>query len=795
MSGGAHPAFERAEAVGKSLPRPDAPRRAAGRGRYADDIVLPRMAHVAFLRSPHAHARIRSIDAKAAAALPGVIRIATGAEIEALCAPFRTVLAHAPDHVSPPQAPLAVTIARWAGEAVVAVVAESRALAEDAIERIEIDWQPLPAVATAEAALAPGAPLVHPELGHNLLFERRLGPAEIESALAAGECLVTREFVFGRHTGVPLEARCILADYNPAEDSLTVYQSGQVPHQMQDLLSRHLGIPENRVRVICPDVGGAFGIKMHGHPDELATAALSKLLGRPVKFTGDRAEAFLSDNHARDFRIAAQLAARRDGTIAGIDADSIYTAGAYSIYPRGSISDGLQTIALPGAVYRTAALRGRLRVVFQNKVPVGQYRGVGQPIATAVTEQLVDDAAARLGVDPVEFRRRALHDDEALPLVTPGGIRLAALSLGACLERMVELAGYERLRAEQAAMRRRGIWRGIGVAPFIELTAIGPWSYGNAGVRVSAQDGATVKLDPSGTVRCAVGCTDQGQGTATGIAQIVADAVGIDFDRVTVETGDSAGPYGGGAWASRGLSIGGEAAYAAATQLRDNLLALAAALVQTRADALAIRAGVIVDRASGAARMTLAELGTIAHFRPDQLPPGLEPRLSATHHYTPRDVPYFVANGVQASHVEIDVETGAIRLLGHWVVDDCGRAVNPLLIDEQIRGGVVQGLGAVLFEECLYDEAGQLLTGTLADYLVPMAGEMPDIAIAHIETPQPGTALGIKGVGEAGTVGAYAALWCAVNDALRPLGAAISRQPFTPERVLAALGKVGPPLR
>ena len=295
----------------------------------------------------------------------------------------------------------------------------------------------------------------------------------------------------------------------------------------------------------------------------------------------------------------------------------------------------------------------------------------------------------------------------------------------------------------------------------------------------------------SGAIRCAVGCTDQGQGTATGIAHTVADAIGVPFDAVAVESGDSAGPYGGGAWASRGLSIGGEAAYRAAQKLRAQLLAVAAALLQARADTLTIRGGNILDRAGGTHRMTLAELGTVAHFRPDQLPPGIEPQLSATHHYAPRDVPYFVANGAQASYLEVDADTGVIKLLGHWVVDDCGRAINPMLVDEQIRGGVVQGIGAVLFEECLYDDAGQLLTGTLADYLVPMAAEMPDIAIAHLaETPQPGTALGVKGVGEAGTVGASAALWCAVNDAPRPLGATMTRQPFTPERVLTALGKI-----
>ena len=345
---------------------------------------------------------------------------------------------------------------------------------------------------------------------------------------------------------------------------------------------------------------------------------------------------------------------------------------------------------------------------------------------------------------------------------------------------------YAGLRAEQQRLREAGRLAGIGVATFLEMTAPGAYLYGPAEIRISAQDSATVQIDPAGMVRCAVGCTDQGQGTLTGVAAIVAEALGVPMEHVAVEAGDSAGPYGGGAYASRGLPIGGEAAHRAARDLRAHLLELAAPLLQTKPEALDIRAASIVDKAGGAERMKLAELSRIAHFRPDLLPGGTAPRLAATQSFVPA-APYFAANGVQGCLLEIDRETGVIALLKHWVVEDCGRIVNADLVDGQLRGGVVQGLGCALLEHCVYDGEGQLLAGSLMDYAMPRADNMPPIDVGHVSTPQPGTALGIKGVGEAGTVGALAAMWCAVNDALRPLGARMERMPFTAERVLAAI--------
>jgi carbon-monoxide dehydrogenase large subunit len=768
-------------------PRRESRRLVAGRGVYTGDLVLPRMAHAAFLRSPHAHARIRRLDTAAAAALPGVLLVATAADLSDVCAPMETKLASAPDHVSPPQSPLADGVARWQGEPVAAVVAETAVAAEDAVEAIAIEWEPLPVVADPAAALAEGAQAVHPALGHNRALERVLAKGDAGVAMAAGEVAVGRRFGFNRQTGVPLEPRVILADYDPIEDALTVHQSHQAPHQMHDLYARHLGIPEHRVRVICRDVGGAFGIKLHAYPDEMAVAALAKLLGRPVRFEARRTEAFVSDVHAREFEVEARLAARPDGTIAALDADLLSAAGAYSIYPRGSAGEAVLAGMMLGAPYRVGAQRARLRVAYLNKVPSGAYRGVGQPIACAVTEVLIDDAAHGLGIDPVEFRRRAYHRAGEPPVTTAGGLRLDPASLAACLDGLLARMDYDGLRREQARLRAEGRIRGIGVATFVEMTAPGNWLYGAAGVRVSAQDSAVVRIDPSGAVHCAVGCTDQGQGTLTGVAQLVAEAIGVPLERVVVTAGDSAGPHGGGAWASRGLSIGGEAAHRAARALRAHLLELAGALLQAKAEALDIRGGEVVDADGGAARMALAELARIAHFRPDLLPGGTAPRLSAAASYAPEAAPYFMANGVQGCLVDIDGETGAVAVAKHWVVEDCGRVVNAELVDGQLRGGIAQGLGAGLFEHCVYDGEGQLLSGSLMDYALPRADTMPWIEVGHVSTPQPGTAIGVKGAGEAGTVGAAAALWCAVNDALRPLGATMERMPFTPERVLAAI--------
>jgi aerobic carbon-monoxide dehydrogenase large subunit len=777
--------------IGRSVKRPNAQRLLQGRGTFVDDIRLPRLVHAAFLRSPYAHARIRSIDTTAAARQPGVVRVVTAKDLAGRYTPWVGVLTHMKGLKSAPQHPLAVERACWQGEPVAAVVAESRAAAEDALAHITVDWEELPAVADAEAALAPGAPAIHPALGDNLAFTRSIEAGAVDDAFARADAVVEDHFTFARHTGVCLETRSILADFNPADRQLTVHHSSQAPHMMKEIILRHFPLAETGVRIICRDVGGSYGIKIHVYPDEMAVVALSLLLGRPVKFVADRLESFVSDIHAREHRVGARMAVSKAGEILAIAIDDLTGIGPYSTYPRTSAVEGNQVINLTGSWYRCANYRARLRVAFQNKPPMSQYRAVGHPIACAVTEALVDRAAQAVGLDPAELRRRNLIADDAYPWTSPAGLRFERLSHQRSLARLLELMDYAGLRREQAALRAKGIHRGIGLASFVEITNPGPAFYGVGGAPISAQDGCTARLDPGGSVTVAISVTEQGQGTETMVAQIAASVLGVSLERVRVVTGDTERtPSGGGTWASRGTGIGGEAALQAAKALRANILALAGAILQAAPDALDIRADWIVDAATGARRIGLDEVGRAGYFRGDTLPPDMQPELVATRHYQPRDYPFAFTNGVQASWLEIDVETGFVTLLKHWVVEDCGTVVNPLLVDEQIRGGVVQGLGAALFEECAYDAQGQLLNGTLADYLVPMAGEMPDITVAHLSTPTATSELGAKGVGEAGTAGAPAAVMNAINDALSPFGARVTAQPATPQRILRALGRV-----
>jgi carbon-monoxide dehydrogenase large subunit len=420
-----------------------------------------------------------------------------------------------------------------------------------------------------------------------------------------------------------------------------------------------------------------------------------------------------------------------------------------------------------------------------------QYRAVGHPIACSVTEGLVDLAAAKIGMDPVEIRRRNLIADDAYPCASPSGLRFELLSNHAAMNKLMAMMDYDALRAEQAALRARNIHRGIGIASFIEVTNPSAAFYGVGGARISSQDGVAVRLDAQGSVICQTSITEQGQGSESLTAQIVGSVLGVWMERVRVISGDTDNtPYGGGTWASRGAGIGGEAALQAAKILRKNILDVAAAILQSSPAELDIANNAVVTASDGSPRIELRELARIVYFRPDTLPPGIQPELMATRHFVPREYPFAFTNGVQASWLEVDTDTGFIKLLRHWVVEDCGTIINPQLVDEQIRGGVVQGLGAALFEKCVYDERGQLTNANMADYLVPMSGEMPDIDVGHVVSPTAETELGAKGAGEAGTAGAAAAVANAVNDALRPFGAIITEIPLTPQVILSALGRI-----
>lgn len=777
--------------IGQPVARTNARRLLEGRGQYLDDIQLPRMAHVVYWRCPVAHARIIAVNRDYARLMPGVVAIVDGHEMAALCKPWVATLSHLAGMKSAPQYPLALDRACWQGEPVVAVVAQTRAEAEDALQYLQVEWEALPALTDMETALAADTPVLHPALGDNLCFSRDIDTGGVDAAFADAAVVAEATFHFGRHTGVPLESRCQIADWQAGNGRLTVYHSQQAPHMMQDLYARQFDLPESAVRVICKDVGGSFGIKVHAYPDDFATVGLSILLKRPVKFVADRLESFVSDIHAREHRVTGRIATTAAGQILAFDIDDLTGIGPYSMFPRTSAIEGNQVLNLVGGPYRHQQYRAHLDVVFLNKTPTCQYRGVGHPIACAVTEGLVDLAAQKLGMDPLAFRRMNVIPDHAYPCTGASGIKLEVLSHEACLNRIEQLMDYPALRAEQMALRKKGIYRGIGFATLIELTNPGSAFYGVGGARIAAQDGASIRLEPSGSIVVAASVGEQGQGTEAIYAQIAADAVGVSIALVRVLTGDTdATPYGGGTWASRGAGIGGEAVLLAGQALRSNILATAAQILQRDAATLTIYRDAIVDTETLALLLPLAELGRIAYFRPDTLPNGFTAELMVTRHYAQRDYPFVFTNGVQASYLEVDIDTGFVTLLKHWAVEDCGRVLNPMLVDEQIRGAIVQGIGGALFEECLYDNAGLMQNGSMADYLVPMAGEMPDIIVAHVQTPTATSTLGAKGAGEAGTAGAPAAVMNAINDALAPFQVHVFSQPCTPEKILQALGTV-----
>jgi carbon-monoxide dehydrogenase large subunit len=776
-------------AVGSSQVRADVRPLLAGRGSYLDDIHVPGLLHVAFLRSPYAHAEVRGIRADAARDLLGVMRVVTADDLKGVCNSWGSSQTY-PGTVERRQTALAHERVCYQGQPVVAIVAETRAVAEDALDLIEVDWHELPASTSLERSLDPSAPRVHPDLNTNLAYSGEIGNGVDNSVFEAAHRVVEESFTFHRVTGMPMETRGVVASYIPADDSLTVHHSHTAPHLLRSLYGMHLGLEEGRIRVICPNIGGSFGIKIHLYPDEIATSAISKLIGRPIKFIADRLESFVTDVHAREQRIRARVAINERGEFLAWDVETLLGIGPFTNHPASSIQEGDEAVRIAAAPYRVPAFKGRVRAAFQNKPITGQYRGVGHPLACAVTEFMVDKIAATLGITPEELRRRNYIPDDAYPVRHATGLDLDALSHQKCLDVLLEMMDLPALRREQAALREQGIYHGIGLCTFVERTATGAPT--NAHLRkATTQDGVVLHVDPSGHVRCAISVTEQGQGTHTIIAQIIADHLGVPFEHVSVVSGDSAStPYGSGIRASRGAAVGGEAALKAAQVLRDNVLACAASLLQAAPEQLYLRGGMIgrTDKAEPA--ISLRELAEMVHYRPQLLGADRQPNFSVAMHLG-HDWPALVpTNGIHASHVEVDIGTGIVRLLRHWVVDDFGVVINPRLVAEQVRGGIAQGIGQALYEELIYSEDGQLTNASFADYLLPKASDLPDIVVGHVETPWPRTELGAKGAGEAGTTGSLGAVLNAVNDAIRPLGASITEIPMTPARLLRALGRV-----
>ena len=770
-----------------------------GKGRYLDDIRVAEAFELAFVRSPWAHARIRSIETGAARRAPGVAAVVSGADLAGTVAPIRTEMETGGRVLFRPTDwhPVASDTVRYAGEIVAVVAARSRYFAEDAAALVDVEYEPLPVVADARAASLPDAPPVHPHAPDNVLFRTEWSSGDSERF----ERAPVRVRFTCRHprvSGMPMEGSGALAAYDPTSGTLELHSSTQVPHILRDGLARSLGLAASRIRVVAPDVGGGFGPKMQLLPEEVTAAALAVRLGRPVKWVQDRMEHLQTAFHSRDATVEAEAAAEADGRLVGLRARALSDVGAYSSFPLGcSLDPQTAGVALPGP-YRLPYYHYTGIAVATNKFPTGAYRGVGFPLGTLVTEGLVCRIARATGLDPVEVRRRNLLRPDELPHESPGGATYDSGDYPALLESALERAPYAGWRKEreqrlQVARERDGPPRrrlGIGVSFVVESTGMNRAIYRKRGMaHVPAFDSAVLRIDPGGGVEVFVSTPSQGQSHHESFRRLVVGALGVPADRVRVVLGDTAvTPYGSGTFASRSMVSGGGAVLRAAAKMKEKLCAVAAARweVEPERARFLVRdgeGGVEATEDGGApSRLGIDELAHLAHAPFLPLPSGVEPGLHVHAAYDPPGVP--VSCAAHVALVEVDRRTGAARVLRYVVAEDCGPVVNPAAVDGQIRGAVTQGIGCALFESVDYDEGGQPRSGTLMDYLVPSMGDVPDIDIVHRETPSPFTESGIKGMGESGIIGAPAAVVNAVLDALEAEPSELVL-PLTPERIVA----------
>jgi len=767
--------------VSQRVKRREDPPLLMGRAHFICGLRLPGLLAVKFLRSEHAHARIVEIDARAALNLPGVEAVVTAADLATTRA-IRATMSGAGYQATDWPA-LARGKVRFAGEPVVAVVAADAYRAEDALDAIRVTYEPLPVVADAESALAPGAPRVHDELSDNALFRTRFENGDVARALAAADIRLAETFRHARCSSSPMEPRGVMAMLDPVDGMLIVWASTQSPHLMRSGLAEALGIPESSIRVLCPSVGGGFGPKMHLYPEDIVVAELARRLKRPVRWLEDRRENLLASAQARDHVNHVEVGARRDGTIVALKSTLICDSGAYSVYPVTASLEPLTAAGILPGPYKIGALAYEAYAVATNKCPAGAYRGVGMALGTFVRERVVDMVARRAGLDPIDVRRRNFVDVSELPFQTASGLIVDSGDPKQSLERALASSDYARRRSESRDTPV-GKYRGVGVASYTEFTGMGSGTFRLRGMRqVAGHDAATVRVEPTGEVRGFVSAASQGQGHATTFAQVLADELGVPIEAVTIVEGDTERcPYGSGSFASRSMVVSGGALVLAARRVREKITAIAAHMLEAAGPDLTIEAGTIAVRGAPGRAVTIAEVADLAH-RPSggTLPPGVDPGLEATQYYDPP--PATFSNGTHVAVVEVDPETGQVAIVRHVVVEDCGRIVNPMIVDGQTHGAVAQGIGNALFEDFAYDDGGQPLTTSFLDYVIPGTMEVPPIDIVHMETPPATSVTGFKGMAEGGTIGSTAAVANAVADALAPLGIEVRELPLTPDRV------------
>ena len=773
-----------AKYFGAAVRRREDPRFLRGEGRFLDDVRVAGLLHVAFLRSPYAHAMIRAIRTERARAAPGVVAVFTFADLESWMKPLPLFGAPPPGLAAAiafeirqaPQFALCRDRARYVGEIVAMVVAESRARAEDAAEAIEVDWEPRSVVTDMRQAAEPGTPLVHEAWGTNVGVGFTHAIGDVEAAFARADLVMSETFHIQRYVGMPLESRGAVAVWDRRDGTLTTWNSTQVPHFVQQGLAGALGLPHHKVRVIAPDLGGGFGTKASGYPEDHLVPIAAIVLNRPVKWVEDRREHMMSAAHARHQVHAISLAARRDGTIVGLRDRIWLDLGAYNVW---GIVLPYNTVAHLIGPHRIANMRVDVQAVTTHKTPNAPYRGAGRPETVFAMDRAVDCLARELRIDPAEIRRRnyirsdELPYDFGMPYRDGNPLVYDSGDFPAALEAALKAADYDEFRRDQPALRARSIFRGIGISGYVEGTAIGPF------------EGATVKVDLGGRVLVATGAVNSGQGHETSFAQVCADALGVPLEHVTVVGGDTATvPFGVGTFASRSGVTAGNSIADACQQVRAKLVKAAAALLEAAPGDIEIEDGQAFVRGVRASAVPLARVvqASIPTFaRPGVASPDFE---ATAYHHVPTVT---FASAVHVARVEVDVGTGHVTLLRYVVAHDCGKVINPLIVEGQVHGGVAQGVGGALYEEMVYDEQGQLLTGSLMDYLVPTAMELPPLETVHLEFPSPRNPLGMKGLGEGGAISPPAAIANAIEDALEPFGVRITATPVSPARLLALL--------
>ena len=767
-----------AKLLGERIKRKEDPRLIQGRGHYVDDIKLDNMVHMTFVRSVHGHARIKSINTSAAQSMRGVVGILTGQDLKGQIGQVPCAVAmeglKIPEHFC-----LAVDTVRYVGEPVAAVIATDRYLARDAAEKIEVDYDPLPAVTDPEKALAKGSPLVHEKFPDNLAFVAKLEGGDWKSVETDKNLKVVKQRMINQRLGpVSMETRGVIASYSPGEDTLTVWSSTQIPHLLKTQLSVMVGVDEARCRVIAPEVGGAFGSKLNVYGEEGVACFASRKLGRPVKWIEGRRENLQGTIHGRDQVNELEVYFRPDGKVMGLKCLIIADLGAYHQLLTPAIPT-LTALMILGS-YNIPNVSVETKGVFTNKMATDAYRGAGRPEATYIIERAMDLVSYELNMDPADLREKNFPSPKDFPLALPTGVTYDTANYQKTLSKVLKLAGYQKLRKEQERLRKKGQYIGIGLSTYVEICAMGPSSRMPAG----GWEYGMVRVEPTSKVTVMSGTSPHGQGEETTFAQIVAEGLGVPYDDVSVVHGDtSVVQQGIGTFGSRTTAVGGTAIHGATERLKKKMARIAAHKLGVKPGELVFRDGKL-ETDDGQKSIAFGKVVEEAYLA-RQLPPGVEPGLTEQSVFEPPN--YTFPFGAHLAVTEVDPETGEVHLRNYYAVDDCGRILNPMLVDGQVHGGIAQGVGQALWEELVYDENGQLVTGTLMDYTVPKAHHFPWLETANTETKTPVNPLGVKGVGEAGTIGSTPAVVNSVVDALRPFGIRHLDMPLKPEKVWKAM--------